>query len=36
MSEKVGEVEAKGSICHKVGLLYFKLNDFLKSIQYQT
>jgi len=35
MSEKVGEVEAKGSICHKVGLLYSKLNDFDKSISYQ-
>jgi hypothetical protein len=34
VSEKVGEVEAKGSICHKMGLLYQKMSEYETSIQY--
>jgi len=35
VSEKVGDVEAKGGISHKMGLLFSKQNDYEKSIQYQ-
>jgi hypothetical protein len=35
VSEKVGDNEAKGSISHKMGLLYSKQDDYEKSVQYQ-
>jgi hypothetical protein len=36
VAQKAEDQEAEGSICYKIGLLYFKSNDFEKTIEYQN
>lgn len=36
VAQKAEDQEAEGSICYKIGLLYFKSNDYEKTIEYQN
>ena len=36
MAQKANDQEAEGSICYKIGLLYFKYGDFNKTIDFQN
>ena len=36
MAQKANDQKAEGSICYKIGLLYFKYGDFNKTIDFQN
>jgi len=36
VAQKASDQEAEGSICYKIGLLYFKYGDFNKTIDFQN
>ena len=35
VAQKANDQEAEGQICHKIGLLYLKMGNLQRSIQYQ-
>ena len=36
VAQKANDQEAEGSICYKMGLLYFKFGDFNRTIDFQS